>query len=407
MRYLFFDLEFPTSAGGVYKICELGYVLTNENFEVIERNNLLINPKITRREWDRTVVENILTREILEYELKPNFTFYYPRIKDLILSSDYVVGHSLDGDTKAINDECLRYELDSIDFDFYDIKYIYKWYSKEDHVTSVVKILEGLNIQGEEKVHDAETDAFNTMLGFKKLFELTNMSLEEIVEICPEVKDRTEKYIVQSIEKNHLKKAEMFLKSINGDGSNDVVKGSENLKRVKQFIDNVKKNGPGKNRMKGKRVVISKNYRAHHFRQILNLIQIIVNEGGKIVTKLSQCNTFVKYDVSLSDGTLLEDIKLDSEINSINGERIIDVIDFYDLLDLLEMTEEELDALPPVSFEFLLKEGAIIKDKKERDIIENQIKKKKKNGPLVTYVDDSADASIADIIKAGNKNGRK
>ena len=35
LKYLFFDLEYANSKGGINKICEFGYVITNENFDVI------------------------------------------------------------------------------------------------------------------------------------------------------------------------------------------------------------------------------------------------------------------------------------------------------------------------------------------------------------------------------------
>ena len=41
MKYLFFDLEYATSKGGNIKICEFGFVITDENFKILDRDNLL------------------------------------------------------------------------------------------------------------------------------------------------------------------------------------------------------------------------------------------------------------------------------------------------------------------------------------------------------------------------------
>ena len=35
MKYLFFDCEFATSKGGNEKICEFGFVMVDENFNII------------------------------------------------------------------------------------------------------------------------------------------------------------------------------------------------------------------------------------------------------------------------------------------------------------------------------------------------------------------------------------
>ena len=52
MNYLFFDLEEASSNRNHFHICEFGYVITNEKYEVLEQNNFIINPMIDRSEWD-------------------------------------------------------------------------------------------------------------------------------------------------------------------------------------------------------------------------------------------------------------------------------------------------------------------------------------------------------------------
>lgn len=42
MRYLFFDIE---CADGSKAICEFGYVLTDEKFNIIRKRNILIDPE--------------------------------------------------------------------------------------------------------------------------------------------------------------------------------------------------------------------------------------------------------------------------------------------------------------------------------------------------------------------------
>lgn len=134
--------------------------------------------------------------------------------------------------------------------------------------------------------------------------------------------------------------------------------------------------GKGSNKFKDKKVSISINYEEHHFKQMLNLIQMITNEGGQVILKASLSDIFVKYDVYLEDGSLRTDSKLNyvNEAND-NGANI-EIIDFNELLDRLEITEEELDAMTLVSFDFLFEDDAIIKDKRDKAYIE---RKKKMN----------------------------
>ena len=52
MKYLFFYLEFATQEHSKSKICEFGYVITNEKFEVLERGNFIFNLNIRDSEWN-------------------------------------------------------------------------------------------------------------------------------------------------------------------------------------------------------------------------------------------------------------------------------------------------------------------------------------------------------------------
>jgi len=126
MKYLFYDLEYATSKGGNIKICEFGYVVTNEKFDVLERDNFIIDPNITRQDWDWWVIKNKLIRKVNEYENSPAFPHFYSNIKRLIDNADYVIGHTLNGDAKALNIECQRYDMPSLDYDFYDVKNIFR-----------------------------------------------------------------------------------------------------------------------------------------------------------------------------------------------------------------------------------------------------------------------------------------
>ncbi len=396
MNYLFYDLEYATSKGGDIKICEFGYVLTNEYFDIKDKGNFIIDPYITRSEWDWRVVRIILTRSVSEYESNPTFSYYYDDIKKLIEGADYIIGHSLNGDAKALNDDCKRYNKPSLDYDFYDVKTIFKEYSNTKKDTSVENILIALNIKGEDNNHDAETDAYNTMLELKKILETLDLSFEEVIELCPSSKDRTENYIVESIEKSRIKKEQEFIDNLNGDGSNDIKKYSDNRKRYLQFLDNVKPNGTGKNKFKGKKVSISINYEEHHYKQVLNLIQMIVNEGGQVVLKASLSDIFVKYDVYMEDGTIRTDSRFNYVIEANNNGSNIEIIDFTELLNRLDISEEELDAMPMISFDFLFKDGAIIKDKKDKRLI-NHKKNENKNNYIV-YSDDDSDFSLGDMF---------
>ncbi|MCF0217634.1 MAG: hypothetical protein HUJ42_01155 [Malacoplasma sp.] len=363
MRYLFFDLEFASSYYKIFEICEFGYVVTDENFQILERNNFIINPQIELHEWDWRSAKKILTRDVWEYYKAKSFPYFYEDIKKIFNSVDFVFGHTLESDAKALNCECKRYNLPNLEYDFYDVKWMYKEYKeRKNKHTALVKILDELNIQGEQNLHDAETDAYNTMLGLKGMLNKLEMHLSDMIELCPSAKDNSNNYPVDLVDFKN-KRIISLLKFLGlSNWKNNLEKSCENWKSYLLFLDNVKPEGNLGSKFEGKKIALSPSYGKQHFKQVLNLIQLITNQGGDVVSDVLQANLFVKYEYYDKKGIL----KIDQTLKNISEENEalnkIEVIDFADLLNQLEITEEELDKLPMVSFDFLFKKEAIIKD---------------------------------------------
>ena len=399
MKFLFFDLEYASSTGAT-KICEFGYVMTDENFNVLKRDNFVINPKLRRKDWDWYALRKVLTKELIEYESGLDFKTYYPLIKALINEADYVVGHTIDGDAKALNDDCKRYNLPSLDYDFYNTKLLFEIINNTNKDISVINILKFYNVQGEENAHDAGVDAYNTMLGLKIMLEKLNINFNDAIQTYPSIKDSTKDYVVKSIAIKEAKEEENLINNLSGDSTNDIEDGSLNKERYSQFLDNVKPNSEGSNLFKDKKISFSFNYLDHHYSQILNLIQLIVNEGGTYTKKASESDIYIKYDDYLEDGTLKEDIKIKYVKEAINNGSDIKIIDFEEFLNMLNISEAKLNDMPRPSFEFLLKNGAIIKGKRLKAVIDKiRARKKKESKPYNTQ---SGGYTMGDYFKANN-----
>lgn len=373
-KLLFFDCEFATSRGGVEKICEFGYVMVDETFKVIYKGNLIINPNIKREEWDYRVVKKILTRKIDVYENRLFFPAYYPIIQKLINEADYILGHTISADVHALNCECERYNLSKPNFTFYDIKEFYKAYNSSKKDTSVENMLQELGISGDAKIHDAEADAYNTMLELKAILEKLEFSIEEMIEICPRATDKIEDDVIQSSARRATRKAEtrsyhlhkLVDKEDYSDGTNKMitVRRNGNRRIFLRFLDNAQPTKEGSGVLKDRKVTFSEGYEALHFRQMMNIVQMIVNEGGTYVIRGDQSNMYVAYDGAFEDGTPYN-CKRKGFVEEINKqEPKIEVVSLEGFLKLLNITEEELDDMPLPSIECFLREGAIIKGRK-------------------------------------------
>ena len=366
MKYLFFDLEYATSKGGNIKICEFGYVVTDHNFRILTRDNMIINPNIMRDEWDWRVVRKILTRRISEYEANPEFDYYYDEIVKLIKEADYIFGHTLNGDARALNCNCQRYGLPSIDFKFYDIKEFYKQYNSSKNDTSVVNILNDLEIEGEEGEHDAEVDAVNTMYEFKAMLQRLEMTAQELIDICPSVVDYNENFVVQSLEIARMIKEENMEKILTGEGSNLMKRNSKQSRTFLQFLDNVLPTTDEEKTLDGLKFSISINYEELHYRQMLNIVQMLCNKGATYVMKASLCDVFVTYKVLNEDDTERTCSKSKYVNKAVEEGANIKIVSFDEFVGILGLTEQELDGLPMVSFDCLYREDAIIKDPKAK-----------------------------------------
>lgn len=370
-KYLFFDCEFATSKGGEEKICEFGYVLVDDRFNVIYKGNIVINPNIKPNEWDYRVVRKILTRPRYVYENQLNFSAYYKKIEFLVKSADYILGHSLASDAHALNCDCKRYNLPSLDYTFYDIKEFYKSFIDTRKDVSVENILASLNIKGDENSHDAEADAYNTMLELKAMLLRLEMKLEDLIDVCPKAKDKTENYLIESRLISAMAQEENQRKMMEGDysdGTNDLLKmGRHHNKRIfVQFLDNVQVTATGRGLLKDKKVSISLNYECCHFKEMMNIVQIIKNEGGEYVLKGSESNLFVTYDSFDESGNPRQCNRLKYALQAINDGASIEIITFEQFLKMLGMTNDELESLPLPSIDCLFREDAIIKDKRSK-----------------------------------------
>lgn len=102
MNLLFIDCEVANKCDALPKICQFGYVLLNENFEIISKNNFYINP------GENEDFSNIENRKIdLDYKddnyafyRKQNtFPYYYEDIISLLTNEDTIIlGWSVSND---------------------------------------------------------------------------------------------------------------------------------------------------------------------------------------------------------------------------------------------------------------------------------------------------------------------
>lgn len=127
MKYVFFDIECAAVFKSVAKICAFGYVVTDEAFRVLEREELLIDPRGKFHLTDRKGREGLVLPYAYEdFKKYPPFPAVYGRIRALLEDKDTLVfGHATLNDVNYLNLETRRYKLPSFRFEFYDTQFFY------------------------------------------------------------------------------------------------------------------------------------------------------------------------------------------------------------------------------------------------------------------------------------------
>ena len=211
MKYLFFDIECANPKFN--SICTFGYVITDEQFNVIEQKDILMNPETG---YDKYVIKNILRYPTEELDSKMPFPCYYDEIKQLMCSPETVVlGFSISNDIRFLNETCIRYRMPSLSYRFYDVQKIYGDYAKVQDQASIETAGEVLHLNKPFFVHRSDEDARITMEILKAISIEKGMSLSALLEEARSCGGRNHNFIESwdidgkqpiNHKKNHYKK---------------------------------------------------------------------------------------------------------------------------------------------------------------------------------------------------------
>lgn len=130
MNYLFFDIECSNCFNGIGKICEFGYVLCDDNLNVIRQGDIPMSPGKGRenrfRLKDRTHEKDIeLAYDYDYYFAQPEFPSFYNRIKRMMEEPDTICfAFSMGNDIRYLNNTCVRYKLEPLNYICYDMQII-------------------------------------------------------------------------------------------------------------------------------------------------------------------------------------------------------------------------------------------------------------------------------------------
>ena len=183
MEYLFFDIECAGVFKNVAKICAFGYCLVDEQFHILDKQDILINPKgnfhLTDRKGEQGIV---LPYKYEDFKTYPTFPELAGRIYGLLQAENrLVVGHASMNDVKYLNLESKRFSLPSFKFAFADTQFLYMnqigEFSRQFGLGVIAQ-----NLGVEFTPHRAVDDAYATMKVAEAMCKKENLSLPALIE---------------------------------------------------------------------------------------------------------------------------------------------------------------------------------------------------------------------------------
>lgn len=335
MEYLFFDIECANNFGGCGKICEFGYVVTDENFEIKEKDIILVNPKA---QFDWYVLKKMLAYRRRDYEKAPSYPKVYPRIRALFDRPDVlVVGHTVDADAKYLNDESARYGLPFIDYKFYDAMRMYSDYANLDRNVALESIGETLGSAVPAHAHRSLDDAEATAMIVKEMCARLGVGLSELIARCDDCSGETVCGEITTVvrEQARLRRLEKAREKnmLRGDKYRQFVRFTYRVKPSCEVVPCV---------LTGKTLCLSNNYQNYHCRESFGLVRVLRDRGCRYTVKAEECDCFVPYTMVGPDGTERKCKKLSIVMDARARGKDIEIIEFPKLLEMLGVTEEEL-----------------------------------------------------------------
>ena len=265
MKYLYFDIECCDG----HKICSFGYVIADENFNILEKEDIVINPDAEfRLGRDKSKPRIELAYQEETFYKQPTFNKYYNKIKSLLTAKNQILlGHSITSDIHYLKNACKRYDLPEIKVEVYDTQDFYYQLKKtrESKCRSLDKIVADLGIDiGTLREHKSCDDAELSMLEAKEICAKLGVSISELIELCDNSKRDSDK--LDYSKKGKRKQFEKDLRKI-----------------AERYAD----------RYSCKAICLSNAIKETDYNLRLALIKEIFKKGYNYVCKASDCDYFV------------------------------------------------------------------------------------------------------------------
>jgi DNA polymerase III alpha subunit (gram-positive type) len=178
-KYLFFDIE-SIDRRSKY-ICTFGYVLTDEKFNILHKEDMLINPDVIEYDWYVLKTMFHYTKETAISS--PTFAEVFDKISGLVENDDIVVmGYAIVNDLDYLRNDYDRLGYDTSRLYGYDIQLFYKQINSLINGMKLFNLAKSFGIDTSKYIeHKSDDDAEVSMLIAKHYCDTMNLTIEEFI----------------------------------------------------------------------------------------------------------------------------------------------------------------------------------------------------------------------------------
>lgn len=327
MDYLFFDIE---CSDGIH-ICEFGYVIANENFEVLKKEYFLINPeeKFFLGGKKGGLELNFTERE---YRRSPSFPTFYETIKSIVENKEYkIIGFSMSNDVKFLETACKKYDKELFKFVYYDSQIIYAALFGNGLNRSLEYATESLQVyRGDIKMHRSDEDSLLTLRLVEAMCLQKNIGIEELLHAVPLARSNAQ----QRMEDN-IAMLDTYPELLSYNKKKKILEAYSFSMTPDEELTDLK--------LKGKKICFSTFYETEQTRNCLVLMRHIVNNGGAVTFTVPETDIYIRHEKD-------EEIKDDPKRRYYNilhaGGHKINILSYNDLLKTLSLDAREIEKEP-------------------------------------------------------------
>lgn len=282
MKYLFFDVECSNCNHGIGKICEFGYVLTDEKFKILAKDDIPMSPgrgkwaqfDLTGRDGERDLE---LAYEYDFYYDQQEFPAFYERIKKLMCDKDTICfAYSMGNDLRHVQNTCERYKKEPFDYTCFDVQMMASRYLDQKEQISLeaaCRKIVGPSSMVKLEQHLSRDDAMMEMMILQAICELKQKDSVTMLQESSYAKTNSimfNKDIRNRRQRNQLVKI-----------GNDIYRSSVSPEEDLDLEEN-----------KGKRYIASGLLRAHP-EEIKLVLSLIKEKDGLVSNLISKADFFI------------------------------------------------------------------------------------------------------------------